>query len=189
MRRCRPFPWCCATCRFGGDGVCVVQHLLTAKGTGDGVAMLPRGALHRRTCKGARRGGQEFRADWLPKSCRRDYVKLSNVKHCLDFSFVFSAPLPAWRNLFAASGIFCGGRYQPGCTGIFWPADGTSTPVTISKKWEDPSSALPRKRTRVEALRRFSTCSLGLPVFGHRSQIMEGLRPFSYTFCSNASYH
>jgi hypothetical protein len=35
------------------------------------------------------------------------------VKHCLDFSFVFSAPLPAWRNLFSASWIFCGGRYQP----------------------------------------------------------------------------
>jgi hypothetical protein len=35
MRRCRPFPWCCTTCSFGGDGVCVVQHLLTAKGTGD----------------------------------------------------------------------------------------------------------------------------------------------------------
>ncbi len=64
MRRCSPFPWSCATCSFGGDGVSVVQHLLTAKGTGDGVAMLPRGALHRRTCKGARRGGQEFRADW-----------------------------------------------------------------------------------------------------------------------------
>jgi len=59
------FPWSCASCSFGGDGVCVVQHLLTAKGTGDGVAMLPRGALHRRrTCKGARRGSQEFRADW-----------------------------------------------------------------------------------------------------------------------------
>jgi hypothetical protein len=36
------------------------------------------------------------------------------------FSFVFSAPLPAWRkNLFSASGIFYGGRYQPSCTGIF----------------------------------------------------------------------
>ncbi len=42
------------------------------------------------------------------------------VKYCLNFSFVFSAPLPAWRNLFSASGIFCGGKYQPGCTGIFW---------------------------------------------------------------------
>jgi hypothetical protein len=28
------------------------------------------------------------------------------VLHCLDFSFVFSAPIPAWRNLFIASGIF-----------------------------------------------------------------------------------
>jgi hypothetical protein len=36
-----------------------------------------------------------------------------NLKHCLDFSFVFSAPLPVWRNLFSATGIFWGGRYQP----------------------------------------------------------------------------
>jgi hypothetical protein len=44
---------------------------------------------------------------------------LKNVKHCLDFSFVFSAPLPAARNLFSRSQIFFGGRYQPGYTGIF----------------------------------------------------------------------
>jgi hypothetical protein len=29
------------------------------------------------------------------------------------------------------------GRYQPGCTKIFWPAEGTSQPVTISKKWKN----------------------------------------------------
>jgi hypothetical protein len=28
----------------------------------------------------------------------------------------------------------CGRRYQPGCTGIFSPAEGTTQPVTISKK-------------------------------------------------------
>jgi hypothetical protein len=39
------------------------------------------------------------------------------VKHCLNFSFVFSAPLPALRNLFSAMGIFCSGRYQPG---LYW---------------------------------------------------------------------
>jgi hypothetical protein len=49
--------------------------------------------------------------------------------HCLDFSFVFSAALPAWRNLFSASTIFCGGRYQPGCSGIFWPA---KVPASLS---------------------------------------------------------
>jgi hypothetical protein len=49
-----------------------------------------------------------------------------NVKHCLDFSLVFSAPLPVWRNLFSASGIFCSRRYLPGCTGIFWLVKGTS---------------------------------------------------------------
>ncbi len=38
------------------------------------------------------------------------------------FLLYFQLPyLPAWRNLFSTSGIFCGGRYEPGCTGIFWP--------------------------------------------------------------------
>jgi hypothetical protein len=83
------------------------------------------------------------------------------VKHCQNFSFVFSAPLPASRNLFSESGIFCGGRYQPDCTGIFWPAEGTSQPVTISKKWKNPSSALHRRRARVQALLWFEMCALG----------------------------
>ncbi len=83
----------------------------------------------------------------------------SHIKHCLDFSFVFSAPLPAWRNLFSASVFFCCGSFQPGCTGIFWPAEGTSQPLTISKKWKNPSSTLSRKRIWVQALPRFSTCS------------------------------
>ncbi len=56
------------------------------------------------------------------------------VKHYLDFSFVFSAPFPAWKDLFSASRIFCDGRYQPVRTGMFWPAEGTSQPVTIYKK-------------------------------------------------------
>jgi hypothetical protein len=37
--------------------------------------------------------------------------KLVHVKHCLHFSLVFSAQLPASRNLFSASGIFCRGRH------------------------------------------------------------------------------
>jgi hypothetical protein len=49
---------------------------------------------------------------------------------------IFSAPLYVWRNLYSASGILCSGRYPPGSTGIFWPAEGTSQPVTISKKWK-----------------------------------------------------
>jgi len=76
----------------------------------------------------------------------------THLKHCLGFSFVFSAPAAAWRNLFSASGISCSGRYQPGSTGIFWPAEGTSQLVTTSKKWKNPSSALRRKRTWVQAL-------------------------------------
>ncbi len=73
---------------------------------------------------------------------------LTFVRHCLEFSFEFSAPLPVWRNLYSPRGTFCGGgRYQPGCTGILWPAEGTSQPVTISKKCKNPSSALRRTRT------------------------------------------
>ncbi len=45
------------------------------------------------------------------------HICFFNMKLCLDFSFVFSAPLLAWRMLFSVSGIFCGGRYQPGCMG------------------------------------------------------------------------
>jgi hypothetical protein len=36
--------------------------------------------------------------------------------------------LLAWRNLFSPSGIFCSGRYQRDCIGIFWPAERTSQP-------------------------------------------------------------
>jgi hypothetical protein len=86
-----------------------------------------------------------------------------SVKHCLDFSFVFSAPLPAWRNLFSASGSFCGGRYQPGFTGIFCAVEGTSQSVTICKKWKNPSSALRRKGPQY--------------------------RPFSYTNFPSSSLH
>jgi hypothetical protein len=72
---------------------------------------------------------------------RREWKALPqpNVKHCLDFSFVFSALLPPWRNLFSVSGIFCSGRYQPGYTGIFRPAEGTSQPLSISKGWKVPA--------------------------------------------------
>jgi len=73
-----------------------------------------------------------------------------------ELSSVFSAPLPAWRNLFSATGIFCSGRYQPGYTRIFWLAEGTSQLVTISKKWKNPSSALRTKRTWAVILDLFS---------------------------------
>ncbi len=54
-------------------------------------------------------------------------------------------------------------KVQPGCTGIFCPAEGTSQPITISTKWKNPSNALPRKKTWVQALPWFWTCSLSLP--------------------------
>ncbi len=102
-------------------------------------------------------------------------VRYLSVNHSLGFSFVFSAPLPAWRNLFPASGIFCSGRYQQGCTGIFWPVEGTSQPVTISKKWKNPSSALRRKRTCVQTLPWFLTCSLSLLASGTDLKSQKGL--------------
>ncbi len=39
------------------------------------------------------------------------------IKHYFDFFFVFSTPLPTWRNLFSTNGIFCSGRYKLGYTG------------------------------------------------------------------------
>jgi hypothetical protein len=82
-------------------------------------------------------------------------IQTWSIKHCLYFSFV----LPAWRNLFSANGIFCGGRYQPRYTGIFCPSKATGRPITISKKWKNPSSALLRKRTWVQVLPSFFTDS------------------------------
>jgi hypothetical protein len=112
----------------------------------------------------------------------------TTVKHCLDFFFVFSPPLPAWRNLFSArfqhaQSSVVEGPDQPGCTGIFWPTEGASQPVTISKKWKNPSSSFRRERTWVQALLWFSTYSLGLPAWDTDLKSREGpvLRPFSYT--------
>ncbi len=50
-----------------------------------------------------------------------------------------------------------------------------SQPVTISKKWKNPSSAFSRKRTWVQALPRLSTCSLGLPASGRDLKSRKGL--------------
>jgi hypothetical protein len=55
------------------------------------------------------------------------------------FSFVFSAPLLAWRNLFSVHWELLTPLWNV-------PA---SQPVTISKKWKNPSSALGRRRTCV----------------------------------------
>ncbi len=106
------------------------------------------------------------------------------VKHCLDFSFVFSSPLLAWRNLFSASGIFCVGRYQPGCTGIFWPAEGTSQTVTISKKVKKSELCFTWDKDLSTGPSMIWDLFLRPTDLGHRSQITEGpvlLRPFSYT--------
>ncbi len=44
---------------------------------------------------------------------------VASKQWCLDFSFVFSAPLPAWRNLFSASGIFFSGGRLPASLSLF----------------------------------------------------------------------
>ncbi len=80
-----------------------------------------------------------------------------NVKHCLDFSFVFSAPLPAWRNLFSARGIF-------------WVEGTTQAVLGSSDQRKVPASlSLFLKSEKVPAL-----LSLGK---------WPEYRPFSYTQC------
>jgi len=68
------------------------------------------------------------------------------------------------------------GRYQLGCTEIFWPAERTGQPVIISKKWKNPWSALPRKTTWLQAVPWFSNYSLRLAGLGHRPQITNHSR-------------
>jgi len=100
-----------------------------------------------------------------------------HVKQCLDFSFVFSAPLPAWRNLFSASRIICCGRYQLGYIGIFWPEEGTSQLVTISKRSKNPRSTLLRKGPEYIPFRDFRPVSW---VYRSGAKISNHRRPFSY---------
>jgi hypothetical protein len=57
--------------------------------------------------------------------------------------------------------LLTSGRYQP--------------PVTTSNKWKNPSSALLRKRTWVQALPWFSTSYLGLPAWGTDLKSWKGL--------------
>jgi hypothetical protein len=53
---------------------------------------------------------------------------VANAKHCLDFSFVFQAPIPALRNLFSASGIFRCGGYQA----VLGPSDQQKVSASLS---------------------------------------------------------
>jgi hypothetical protein len=76
-------------------------------------------------------------------------------------------------------------KVPAGCSRIFWPAEGTSQPVTISKKWKNPTSTLTRKRTWVQALQWFLTCYLGLLASGTDLKSRKVLRPFSYILHSS----
>jgi len=55
-----------------------------------------------------------FKCQW--RACLKSFIFSSTglwghfkkiVKHCLDFSFVFSAPVPAWRNMSPEWGRIC----------------------------------------------------------------------------------
>jgi hypothetical protein len=66
------------------------------------------------------------------------------------------------------------------------PVEGTSQPVTISKKWKNLSSASRRKRTLStdRPFHDFQPVPSAYQPQAHRSQIMEGpvLRAVSYTY-------
>ncbi len=67
------------------------------------------------------------------------------IKHCLDFSFVF---LPE-ETCFQQAGSFAVEGTSRAVPRIFWPAEGTSQPVTVSKKWKNPSSLFVYEMTGV----------------------------------------
>jgi hypothetical protein len=97
------------------------------------------------------------------------------IKHRLDFSFIISAPLPAWRNLFSARGDLLGGRY-PASLSLFLKVEKISALLTREK---DLSSTGPFVNFDVFPRP---------PSLRHRSQITGGplLRPFSYTYGSQS---
>jgi hypothetical protein len=120
------------------------------------------------------------------------YKVPTHVKHSLDFSFVFSAPLPARRNLFSASGIFCGGGYQPGYTGS---SDQWKVPASLSLflKVKNSNSALCRKTTWAQVLPWFSTYYLGLlalaQVSNHRRAWVQALLLYQIPHvCNNCQF-
>ncbi len=121
--------------------------------------------------------------EWLCTSSGRAHLwqvdVLGDVKHCPIFSLVFLYPLHAWRNLLSSSGIFHRGRYQPGCTGIFWPAEGTSQLVDLKK----PTLRFTKEKGLSTGPSMIFDLFPRPTAFTHKSQITEAsvLRPFSYT--------
>jgi hypothetical protein len=85
------------------------------------------------------------------------------VKHRLDFSFVFSAPLRTCleKPVFIKGDLLL---WKVRRARLYWDLltslKVTSEPVTMSKKWKNPSSALPRKRIWVKALLLYLSCSI-----------------------------
>jgi hypothetical protein len=102
-------------------------------------------------------------------------VSSPHVKHCLDFSFVFSAPLRAWTNLFSASGISALECTSQAVLGSSYQRKVPASVPLFLKKWKNPSFALRRKRTRVQAPPWFWICSLGLLAWGTDLKSQKGL--------------
>ncbi len=88
------------------------------------------------------------------------------AEHCLDFSFVFSSPLLAWRNLFSASGIFCG--------------EGTSQAVLGSSD-QRKVPAIPSLFPKSEKIR--ALLYLGK---GPEYRLFHDLRPVPSAYCPRA---
>jgi hypothetical protein len=86
--------------------------------------------------------------------------------------------LPVWRNLFLASGMFCSGRYQPGCTGIFWPVEGTSQLSLFLKSEKIPALLYVGKGPEYMAYREFRPAALA---YRPRAQILNHSRPCTLT--------
>jgi hypothetical protein len=78
--------------------------------------------------------------------------------------------------------IFCSGSYQPGCTGIFWPAEGTTGLSLFLKSEKFPALLYAGKGPEYRPFMIW-TCSLGLLASSIDLKSHEGpvLRPFSYT--------
>jgi hypothetical protein len=116
-------------------------------------------------------GSQSF----SPKSFRYNLQIFTPCKALLGFFLCIFSSLTCLKKPVFSKRDLLWWKVPAGCTRIFWPAEGTSQLVTISKKWKNPSSILLRKKTWVQALQWFLTCSLGLLAsLGHRSEITEG---------------
>ncbi len=96
------------------------------------------------------------------------------VKHCWIFHLYFQLAYLPEETCFQKAGSSAVEGTSRAVLGSSL-VQGTSQPITISKKWKNPSFALPGKKTWVQALPWFLTCSLSLPTLGTDLKSREGL--------------